>query len=447
MSESPGVGEGALYAEQRERALTRLSPRERRVESVAALGFLIAAFALVLAPQDDSMPWPLAVVMVIAFAAACRVRFPVGAGVTVPTPLVLVPMLLLLPPQTVPLLVAGALLLSDLPDFVRGHTHPERALLTIGDAWYTVAPALVLVLAGGDSVTLGDWPIYLAALAAQLVSDAVIQSLREYFALGVIPGYEELVWPYLVDALLAPLGFLAALAAQNTGRYLFVLILPLIALLEIFARERRNRLEQALELSTAYRGTAMLLGDVVESDDEYTGAHSRDVVSLSVAVADGLGLNERQRRDVEFGALLHDVGKIRIPKEIINKPGKLDAEEWEIMKTHTVVGEELLNRVGGVLSGVGRIVRSSHEHWDGRGYPDGLAGEAIPIESRIVSTCDAFNAMTTTRPYRGAMSLEEALEELTRCSGTQFDPQVVDALARVIESDATARATIETLRA
>lgn len=447
MDETPAEGEGALYAEQKEREVTRLSAREQRVEAVAATAFVIASGALaLLPPADDDFPWPLAVVMVVAFAAACRVRFHVGAGVTVPTPLVLVPMLLLLPPQYAPLLVALGYLLSDLPEYARGRTHRERALLAISDAWNAFAPALVLVLADSDSPTVDDWPIYLAALAAQLVADALIVSAREYFGLGVLPSPRELAWPSVVDGLLAPVGFLAALAAGAFGRYLFVLVLPLIALLELFATERRNRLEQALELSTAYRGTAMLLGDVVESDDEYTGAHSRDVVSLSVAVADALGLDDRRRRDVEFAALLHDVGKIRIPKEIINKPGKLDEQEWELMKTHTIEGEEMLDRVGGVLSSVGKIVRSSHEHWNGRGYPDALAGEAIPIESRIVSTCDAFNAMTTTRSYRKAMDLDEALEELTRCSGTQFDPQVVDALLEVIESDAAARATIETLK-
>jgi HD-GYP domain-containing protein (c-di-GMP phosphodiesterase class II) len=178
----------------------------------------------------------------------------------------------------------------------------------------------------------------------------------------------------------------------------------------------------------------MLLGDVVEADDAYTGSHSRGVVELSLAVSDRLGLDSRQRRDVEFAALLHDVGKIAVPKEIINKPGPLDAEEWKVMHRHTIEGETMLNRVGGVLSEVGRIVRSSHEHYDGSGYPDGLAGEEIPIEARIVTCCDAFSAMTTTRSYRKAMPLEAALAELNKCAGTQFDPQVAEALAKAVES-------------
>jgi HD-GYP domain-containing protein (c-di-GMP phosphodiesterase class II) len=131
-------------------------------------------------------------------------------------------------------------------------------------------------------------------------------------------------------------------------------------------------------------------------------------------------------------ALLHDVGKIRIPSEIINKPGKLDDAERAIIETHTIEGEEMLERVGGLLGHVGRLVRSCHEHWDGNGYPDRLAGEAIPLVARIVCACDAFSAMTTDRPYRAARTEAEAVEEMVRCAGTQFDPDVVAALARVV---------------
>jgi putative nucleotidyltransferase with HDIG domain len=237
----------------------------------------------------------------------------------------------------------------------------------------------------------------------------------------------QVVWTYATDACLSCAGLLiAASAVERPG--LLLLAMPLIALFGLFARERQARMDHTLALSTAYRGTAMLLGDVIEDDDEYTGVHSRAVVDLSLAIAARLKLDATTRRNVEFGALLHDVGKIRVPKEIIHKPGKLNDEEWAIMRQHTVYGEQMLRQVGGALSSVGKVVRHSHERWDGTGYPDGLAGKAIPIESRIVSGCDAFNAMTTNRPYRRAMSLEEAVAELRRCSGGHFDPQIVHAL-------------------
>jgi HD-GYP domain-containing protein (c-di-GMP phosphodiesterase class II) len=130
--------------------------------------------------------------------------------------------------------------------------------------------------------------------------------------------------------------------------------------------------------------------------------------------------------------MLHDVGKIFVPKEILNKPGELDPYERQIICRHTVDGERILRHVGGALARIARYVRSSHEHYDGGGYPDGLAGESIPIESRIVSVCDAYSAMTTDRPYRAAMPIGEALDELHRCGGTQFDPNVVSALERVV---------------
>ena len=133
-------------------------------------------------------------------------------------------------------------------------------------------------------------------------------------------------------------------------------------------------------------------------------------------------------------ALLHDVGKIRIPAEIINKPGPLDAAERAIIETHTIEGERLLEQVGGLLGHVGRLVRSCHEHWDGNGYPDRLAGEQIPLVARIVCACDAYSAMTTDRSYRRARSPPKRSPSSHRCAGTQFDPSVVDALAAAIEA-------------
>ena len=123
---------------------------------------------------------------------------------------------------------------------------------------------------------------------------------------------------------------------------------------------------------------------------------------------------------------------MKIPAAIINKPGPLDDEEWAMMKTHTIVGEQMLERIGGLLGEVGQIVRSCHERWDGKGYPDGLAGEEIPLAARIVCACDAWSAMTTDRSYRKARSDDEAAAELRACAGTHFDPRVVDALLDVL---------------
>jgi HD-GYP domain-containing protein (c-di-GMP phosphodiesterase class II) len=370
---------------------------------------------------------------VLAYALAYRIEFEIGSGLAVPTQLVFVPMLFLLPLGMVPFAVAGAIMLANLVEHAEGQIDLERIFVRLANAWYAVGPVLVLALVGEGPPALGDWPVYAAAFATQLAFEFGSVAMRERLALGISPrvlvGHMRRAWA--VDATLAPVGLLAALAATEQPAA-FLLVLPLAGLIQVFARERRARVDHALELSHAYRGTALLLGDVVEADDAYTGSHSRDVVSLTLGVADELGLDARGRRDAEFVALLHDVGKIRIPEEIINKPGKLTPEERAVIETHTVIGEEMLVRVGGVLGQVGRIVRSCHEHMDGGGYPDGLAGEEIPLVARIVCCCDAFSAMTTDRPYRAARTSDEALVELQRCAGTQFDPRVVDALERTI---------------
>jgi HD-GYP domain-containing protein (c-di-GMP phosphodiesterase class II) len=296
----------------------------------------------------------------------------------------------------------------------------------------------VFVLAGiGASPGWPQWALLLAALGAQLACDVAASAAREWLRLGEVPRLPlSLLGPvYLTDVCLSPIGLAVAFAA--VGRPAVVAItLPLSGLLMFFARDRRARMQAALELSRAYRGTALLLGDVVEADDAYTGSHSRDVVELVMAIGPKMGLDEDQLRKLEFAALLHDVGKIAIPNEIINKAGPLTAEERAVIETHTVVGEAMLENVGGVLGEVGKIVRSCHERYDGRGYPDGLAGEAIPVEATIVSCCDAFNAMTTDRPYRLALPLAEAMNELRTHRGTQFDPRVVDFLLEVVAQDA-----------
>jgi HD-GYP domain-containing protein (c-di-GMP phosphodiesterase class II) len=347
-----------------------------------------------------------------------------------------VPMLFLLPLGAVPLFVAGGLLLGSLPEYCFGDRHPSHAVSVLGDSLYAFAPVAVLAAAGDVAPEFSEWPVLIAALAAQVVADNVSATLRDWAGTGISPKIQPALfgWVTLVDILLAPVGLIVAMAA-TIDTYAVVLVLPLAGLMFVFALERGARMRQAIELSRAYRGTTLLLGDVLDGDDEYTGFHSRSVVSLSVAVADAMGLTPKQRRNVEFGALLHDVGKIAVPKEIINKPGPLTEDEWLVIKAHTIEGQRMLDRVGGLLSEVGRIVRSSHEKWDGSGYPDGLVGEQIPVESAIVSCCDAFNAMTTDRSYRAAMSLDEAVDELRRNAGTQFGPAVVDALIGILQAD------------
>jgi putative nucleotidyltransferase with HDIG domain len=410
-----------------------LDAREKLAEIV--VGGALAAIAAILwaSGADDTPSWHVYLALIGALALMARVRFAIGSGFTVPTQLVFVPMLFLLPPEHVPACVALGFVLSSVPDVVRRRWSPARLALRVGDVWFSVGPALVVLAAGGAGSTSRWWWLCPLAFAAQILGDFIAGAVREAINCGarLSETLAEVRWIYAIDAALTPPALLVAFGtADQPGRIL--LILPLAAVLARFARERQGRIEQVLELSRAYRGTAIVLGEVVEADDAYTGDHSRGVVALSMEVAERMGLDATSRRRLEFAALLHDVGKISIPNEIINKPGPLDDEEWAIVRSHTVVGQQMLDRVGGLMGEVGTIVRSSHERWDGAGYPDALAGDEIPVESRIIACCDAFNAMTTDRSYRPARPVPEAIEECRANAGTQFDPAVVEVLISVV---------------
>ncbi len=178
---------------------------------------------------------------------------------------------------------------------------------------------------------------------------------------------------------------------------------------------------------SSHRDAIAGLAEALLERDRYTGEHSESVVELAADVACGLGLDTGEIDKIRQAALLHDIGKVAIPDEILHKSGPLSEEEWEVMRQHPATGERILRSIPG-LGGVARIVRHEHERFDGGGYPDGLSGNEIPIGSRIILACDAYHAMTSDRPYRKAMEHSEAIRELAACAGTQFDPRVTEQL-------------------
>ncbi len=711
----------------------RVPRRELITEIVVAVLFLATSGVLLLLGGTGGFDPVVAAVLVGVYFVLARIEFPVGLGNVVPTQLVLVPMLVLLPPATVPPLVACGLLLARLSDWLRRRGSLDHVLFSIADAWHAAGAAGVLLAAGAPQLDLGDLPLLTAAFAGSCLFDAGSAMLREAAARGVAPSMQLSVFGtvWLVDACLAPIGFLAAEVAQRNLAAI-LLVLPLAALLLLLARDRRKRIEQAqhrLEVAVRERGRLqsavrrmgdafaakldldavvdiMLRGSIealdadagclqvagrdprrlpedsptdlglalasagdavirtrepqqvghsagwalalpfaVEGSEDAHGAvcivrrarpfqpdevalltelvakaqtaageilghhalreeaardpltglgnrrklsadasgwfpghstaprllmifdlngfkgyndtfghlagdallsrlgaklsaevqpygeayrlggdefcalleidadrveqiiavaahalsetgeefsitasygvvllpheadsiehaiqladqrmyshkhgrssgareqardvlmrtmqakqpslrqHASEVAELAVAVARRFGITAEEIDEIARAAELHDVGKVGIPDAVLDKPGQLDAREWEFMRQHTVLGERILNAAA-ALRPVARIVRSTHERWDGTGYPDGIAGAEIPRGARIVAVCDAYEAMTSDRAYRPALSHQAACDELCATSGTQFDPEVIDAFVAEIE--------------
>jgi HD-GYP domain-containing protein (c-di-GMP phosphodiesterase class II) len=198
---------------------------------------------------------------------------------------------------------------------------------------------------------------------------------------------------------------------------------------EVFKQERAR----AQELRRSYMATVRALSNAVEARDAYTGKHAERVASYGLELARAAGLELADSPQIEFGFLLHDVGKVAVPDAILFKSSSLTDEEYALVCKHPVTGSEILRDVD--FLGEGKlVVRHHHEHWDGSGYPDGLAGEAIPLAARVFSVADALDALTTDRPYRPASSFADARDEIRAGSGSQFDPTVVEAYEGILDS-------------
>lgn len=438
-----------MVGEARVRRARRMPKRETIVRGLSGSAFFVVALVLAAAlPSERESDTLLIFGLIAGYALVSRVRFEFGDMYVVPEQLVFVPMLALAPLPLVPAMVAAGAVLAVVPDFLRGTWHWDRTITTLGDCWFSVGPVLVLAALAPHTATLAAAEVYALAYVAQVGGDLAWTLVRDRLIdrvpLGEVLSYFAGI--ARVDAILSPPAFLVSVASASAPIALLALG-PLVWLLEIFSQDRRERYAAALELNRAYRGTVMLLSDVLEFEDQYTAQHSRWVVDLVDAVADELGFDRESRQELEFAAMLHDVGKIAVPKELLRKSSALTEPELEVIKRHTIEGQVILDRIGGLLARVGEIVRSCHERWDGLGYPDGLKGDEIPLASRIVFACDAYNAMTTDRPYRKALDREAALGEMRANAGRQFDPRVIDALVHVIEQGQPALASTDDVRA
>ena len=393
------------------------------------------ALALAFASRGETGPGvDVTVLLVLAFALCWRDGFETPTGVTVPRILALCPMFVLLPAGWIPLAAAAGGVLGD----VRTEQQLRRMLGSLSFALAVVPAALVLLVLAPQPGWSGA-PAYALALAVWVAADAVQIYLHQRLVIGNRGA--RLSGIAAMYAIEIPLGAVAFLGAMESDRFRYAFLVPLamLAVVRRLTAERRSRIDQADALSRAYRGTAILLGSAIDADDGYTGQHSRGVVDLVRAVAEELGLPDAEVQRAEFTALLHDIGKIHVPKAILHKPGPLTPAEWDVVKRHPDDGARMLREVGGYLADIGALVRHHHERWDGGGYPDGLAGDAIPLVSRIVCACDAFSAMTTDRSYRPAQTNAFAVAELHRGADSQFDPAVVETLCRVLAREVVQR--------
>lgn len=196
--------------------------------------------------------------------------------------------------------------------------------------------------------------------------------------------------------------------------------------MEELVEERTAKLQHACRvLKKSHLDSVKVLAEAIDAKDPYTRGHSDRVKRMSLRIAQEMGFSDDRQETLEYGALLHDIGKIGIKDEVLRKQGPLNSEEYQYIREHPVIGVKIVEGVEFFRDKI-PIIRHHHEHYDGSGYPDGLAGEAIPLDARIISVPDAFDAMTSARPHRGVMPLQDVLSELEKCSGKQFDPKVLE---------------------
>jgi putative nucleotidyltransferase with HDIG domain len=313
-------------------------------------------------------------------------------------------------------------LLREIADFARSRRQVARGL----SYYLSDYPATAAVLESGmpsaiSTADPGADPAELFVLREMdMQAVLLIPLVSENEPWGLIEVYDSRARSFSAGE-----RHLAELAATQIG-----------ALLTAFEHEERAQ--------RLYRETLASLSNALEAKDAVTSQHTEEVVRLAVAVAAELGLGLDLVRSVELGAVLHDIGKVRVPEAILNKPGPLDDDEWAVMRTHPEVGEQILRPIQSLQS-ILPIVRHHHERWDGTGYPDRLIGRAIPLGARIVAVCDAYRAMTEDRPYRAALGEVEARKELKLGAGSQFDSECVEALIHALDRrDSTA--TVVALR-
>ena len=291
---------------------------------------------------------------------------------------------------------------------------------------------LVLTYSGHAALSLQYsaeyvWAV-LAFLAYSLTNLSLVRGIVSLaggggFFYGLLKSIREFLLQYVV---LCASALLLTVLYSISVWHVFLGLVPLVLVHVSF--------RSYLRLQTEARKTFEKISRILDERDHYTAVHSTSVAELAVKIAQEMELSESEIEKVDIAAKVHDIGKIAVRDAILLKPGKLDAEEWKIMKKHPVISAELIEGLS-IYSHVANAVRHEHEHWDGSGYPDGLKGNEIPLIARIITAADVYDALSTDRPYRKAFSREKSLEILQKMRGKELDPEVADALERVLKSE------------
>lgn len=399
---------------------------------VAALSaaLVVASFVLVPPTMTQDVLLRLAALLILAFIFELGVAFPLLIqGSTSFSTVPYMAMVFMLP-FPLPILGASVVLINDLRDrkpWTSLVFNPANYALTFGLSsflWYLYA----------GHGTLQDIPMtplsFLVIVGIILIFYSInVFLLNGYLALASRRpfGYVwlsqdlDLMLPYIS---LEVVGVLFALAWETTPVIIPLLIVPAVTTYVAFETIQR--------LQSQTQDAMIAMADAIDARDPYTAMHSQRVTDLAVRIAEVHGLPAREIDRIELAGRIHDLGKIGISDTILNKPGRLDESEWQLMREHPVIGEQLLSSYR-QFRHEAAIVRSHHERWDGKGYPDGLHGTEIPVGARIIAVADTFDAMTSNRPYRAALSTQVAMDEIRNQALGQFDPQVVASFLRVME--------------
>ncbi len=410
------------------------------VVAITAAGILTVGRAGQMLATTSLNPDWLALALLTWVSGAFAVKIPATAA-TISVSEVFVFSLAILfggPAATVTVAIDG--LLTSL---YRGNRAPRRLLFNIFEPAISIslAHALYAWVAGVPPLSVAPSPLSTLVLPVFVLASSYLL-LNTWLTAWVMAlesqtspfqiWRQHIVWLSVNFLSGASIALLLAVNMPHVSVQGLLLVLPLVFLLYLVFRTWTERVREAGvhvdTINKLYLSTVEALAIAIESKDQVTSTHVRRVQNLSLAIARHLGIPAgEQMRAIEAGALLHDIGKVAIPDYVLNKPGRLTPEEYEIIKLHAPIGAEILTAVDFPYPVV-PIVRSHHENWDGTGYPDGLAGEAIPIGARIISVVDCFDALTSDRPYRRALTDEAALEIIRERTGHMYAPDVVEAL-------------------